>query len=146
MQKPHLRMSQINAPRADRFHNESRNWGIKMSETTTAQRCYLIVMQQVLVAQDLALTISDYDASAIVKIAGTHAEAEAALLNIAQMELAFVADAPSRFMQSSLAQSIRARGGRVILLGEEAEEDGPTQHWGVLNQPFTTDAVLQHLD
>jgi hypothetical protein len=138
-------MSQFNARLAQRFHKHADKWRMWMSDTNGAPRTYLIVMQQVLVAQDIALTISDHDPGANVIIASTHAEAEAALVTVADLVLAFVADAPWQFMASSLGQAIMARGGRVVLLGEAAEEAGPTAQWGVLDQPFTTDAVLKHL-
>ena len=117
-----------------------------MSENMSgAPRTYLIVMQQVLIAQDLALTIADHDPRANVIVASTPAEAEAALAPVAHVVIAFVADAPSLFQESTLARTITARGGRVVLLGDEAEDIGPTPQWGVLDQPFSTDAVLKHL-
>jgi hypothetical protein len=117
-----------------------------MFDTLIAPRTYLIVMKEVLIAQDLALTIADYDTNASIIIASTHAEAEAALATVNSLEMAFVANAPSQFKTSMLARTIRQRNGRVVLLGSEAEEVGPTQCWEVLNQPFSTDAVLKLLD
>jgi len=37
------------------------------------------------------------------------------------------------------------RGGRVVLLGVEAEAAGPSPVYDVLPQPFDTDAVLATL-
>lgn len=117
-----------------------------MLDTLNAPRTYLIVMKEVLIAQDLALTIGDYDADASIIIARTLAEAEAALTTVDEVALAFVANAPSQFVTSLLSRTIKERKGRVVLLGSEAEEVGPTRCWAVLNQPFSTDAVLKLLD
>lgn len=116
-----------------------------MSDTSITGRTYLVVLSQPLVAQDLALTIAEHDRSANLIVASTQAEAEAALIMVARLEMAFVADAPSYFMTTPLAYAIRARGGRIVLLGQEAEMAGPTQEWNVLDQPFTTDAVVKLL-
>ena len=106
---------------------------------------YLIVMREVVIAQDLALTITDSDPGAQVIIAATEAEAVAALGSVQSLVLAFIADRPARFARSGLARAVAQRGGRVVLLGDEAEATGPTKAWDVLEQPFNTDAVLAKL-
>lgn len=106
---------------------------------------YLIVMREVLIAQDIAQTIADHDPGAQVIIALTVAEAIAALEPVTELVIAFIADQPARFGQSVLSVAITARGGRVVMLGEDAETTGPNRNWDVLYQPFTTDAVIERL-
>ncbi len=103
---------------------------------------YLVVVPEVLIAQDLKLTITDYDAGAQVIQATTVADAEIALTGVKALAVAFLADQPNNFANSPLARAIARRGGRVVLLGEGAKTTGPTDHWGVLQMPFSTAAVL----
>lgn len=103
---------------------------------------YLITMPEVVIAQDIACTITDHNPGATVIVAQTAAEAEAALATVAVLTLAFLAESPSTFAQSALAKSIARRRGRVVLLGDAAEAAGPTPDWAVLHQPFDTNAVL----
>ena len=101
-----------------------------------------IVLRDHLIAQDLATTITDRDPSARVIHAATPDEAVAALADIPQVAVAFVSATPADYGSSSLGPAIKARHGRVILLGIEAEAIGPSQDWGVQPQPFDTVAVL----
>jgi hypothetical protein len=56
--------------------------------------------------------------------------------------VAFVGEGPSRFAGSALAQMIQNRGGRVVLLGDEAEAEGRKAGWPVLDRPFSQSLVL----
>lgn len=103
---------------------------------------YVIVLRELLIAQDLAQTITDRDPAARVILAATPDEAVIALSDVARVVVAFVSAAPSEYIASSLGPAIKARRGRVILLGCEAEGVGATQDWDVLPQPFDTNAVL----
>jgi hypothetical protein len=143
-------MSQFNAPPSRTFHDLPKIRRMFMPEPTTVMpqrgQTYLIVMPDVLIAQDLELTIRDHDPQACVIWCKTAAGAAAALTPVASLSIAFLADQPRAFAKSHLASAIRERGGRVILLGEEAEATGPTQDWSVLHRPFSTAAVLAHLN
>lgn len=103
---------------------------------------YLIVLRELLIAQDLASTITDRDPTARVLLAATPDEGLAALAAIPRLTAAFVSATPADFASSLLGAAIRARHGRVILLGVEAEASGPSTDWDVLVQPFDTVAVL----
>lgn len=113
--------------------------------TRQAAPVYLIVLREVVIAQDLSLTITDHDPEAVVLLATTSAEAEQMLAGVEALVLAFVVADPAVFASSGLARAIAARGGRAVLLGNEAEAHGPGEGWQVLDQPFNTDAVLAHL-
>ena len=103
---------------------------------------YLVVLGDYLVAQDLAESIACHDPAAEVIVRHTMAEAVAAMESVARIEVAFVGDAPTRFAASQLAQAIRSKGGRVVLLGDEAEATGEAAGWSVLHRPFSLSLVL----
>ena len=106
---------------------------------------YLILMTEVFIAQDLALTIKEHEPTAIVMIAITAAQAVMMIDSHATLAVAFLCEQPTRFGSSELARAIAARGGHVVLLGEEAEMIGPTNGWDVLERPFSTETVMAHL-
>jgi hypothetical protein len=119
-----------------------------MSETTAgplSRGAYLVVLDDYLVSQDLAETIRYFDPEAQVIARPTTDDAVAAVAPVARIELAFVADGPSHFAASPLAGMIRCRGGRVVLLGPEAETAGKAAGWPVLHRPFSQSLVLAHL-
>ena len=106
------------------------------------QGAYLVVLGDYLVAQDLAESIVYYDPAATVIVRHTTAEALVAVDSVARIEVAFVGDAPTRFAASQLAQMIHSKGGRVVLLGDEAEATGEAAGWSVLHRPFSLSLVL----
>jgi hypothetical protein len=136
-------MSQINARISESLHKHGLNWRFPLtSGPDTLLATYLIVVGELLIAQDLALTIGDHDSTADVILASTLPQAKAALASVPHLRHAFVAASPDAFVESGLDQAIRQRGGRAILMGVEAEAAGPSPGWDVLPQPFTTDCVL----
>ena len=108
-------------------------------------RSYLVLVPEAVIATDLAQTIALFDPGAEVICVRSMVEAEAALPLVDAVEIAFVAGCPSRFVDSALHRGIAERGGRVVMLGIEAEVAGPTPVFDVLPQPFDTDAVLTKL-
>lgn len=119
---------------------------VSLISTTTNEPNYLVVIDEVLIARDIALTITDQEPEASVLIASSLTEAEEALSKVSNLVLAFVNVRPRTFAESALAQAISKRGGRVVLLGYEAEAVGPNPLWDVLMQPFDTAAVLARLN
>ena len=107
---------------------------------------YLIVLRHVLVAQDIAMTIGEFDPSARILTAASGAEALPLLRGVEHIAMAFVGKGPEGFRASPLAQAVAERGGRVVLMGEEAEAQGEAQGFAVLVRPFGTGDVLAHLD
>ncbi len=111
----------------------------------TLTRSYIVIVPETLVAEDLAETIAEFDRAAEVICARTDAAAAAALKALGRVEIAFVASTPRGFVGSTLHEEIVQRGGRVVLMGVEAERTGPTGQFDVLAQPFDTDSVLARL-
>lgn len=107
---------------------------------------YLIVLRHVLVAQDIALTIAEFDPGARVVTAASVAEAMSLLPSVERLVMAFVGRGPDAYRASPLAQAVKDRGGRVVLMGEEAEEEGEAQGFAVLARPFGTGNIMAHLD
>ena len=106
---------------------------------------YLVVMREVLIAQDLCLTICEFDPAARVILARDMNDALAKLGETLSLAVAFVEERPAPFARSGLSGAIAQRGGRVVLLGEQAEAHGPTSDWDVLHKPFATNHVLSIL-
>jgi hypothetical protein len=107
---------------------------------------YLIVLRHVLVAQDIAMTIGEFDSGARILTAASGAEALPLLEGVERLAMAFVGRGPQAFRASPLARAVTERGGRVVLMGEEAEAQGEAQGFSVLVRPFGTSDVLTHLD
>lgn len=106
---------------------------------------YLILLRHILVAQDIAMTIKEFDPAARIVTATSPAEAEERLSGIADLALAFVGQSPDAYRTSSLSRAVAQRGGRVVLMGEEAELQGESLGFMVLARPFTTANILSHL-
>lgn len=107
---------------------------------------YLIVLRHVVVAQDIALTVAEFDPSARILVARNGEEAIPMLDGVDHLPIAFLGKGPSEFRASPIAAELAARGARVVLMGEEAEARGEAEGFEVLVRPFTTDAILARLD
>lgn len=105
---------------------------------------YLVLLDDVLVAMDIAETIREIAPGASVHVFADEAEAIAALEGLRVLTQAFVAADPAGFDGSDLAKGITLRGGAVVLLGDAAEEAGATP-WPVLQRPFGRDALIAQL-
>ena len=116
-----------------------------MPEEGDGPATYLIVLRHVLVAQDIALTIADVDPQARVVTAASEAETLTKLGDVDRLAVAFVGQSPRAYEGSALAEAIGRCGGRVVLLGEEAEAEGAAMGYAVLVRPFSTGSILSHL-
>lgn len=112
----------------------------------TGTPTYLIVLRHVLVAQDIAMAIAEHDSTARVILARDEAEALPRLAEVARLAMAFVGQDPVAFRRSVLGRAVTERGGRIVLMGQEAESEGETQGFAVLARPFTTGDVLGLLE
>ena len=110
-------------------------------DKSSAQGAYLVVVSDYIVSQDLAETVADFVPDAKVIVRPTIGDALQALERVERVAVAFVGDRPARFANSPLAAMIHAKGGRVVLLGDEAEVEGPAEGWAVLQRPFSLSLV-----
>lgn len=106
---------------------------------------YLIVHNQFIVAQDIALTIADHDPAAEVLVAGDAGEGLAECSRHGRIAVAFVSSDPADFDGSALALALGDRGARVVLMGDGAEQAAASLPWAVLHRPFTAGAVADLL-
>lgn len=107
--------------------------------------CYLVLVRPALVALDIGLTLSDEAPTARIITVQTTQEASAALMSVTSLAAAFLSVSPTTSAYGELLGSIRARGGRIILIdhaAEAAEAAGLSPDWSVLERPFTSDDVL----
>ena len=118
---------------------------VPIAGDSDAPATYVIVLRHVLVAQDIAMTIADYDPKARIVVAANGADALARLEEVGRIAVAFVGKGPRAFQASPLAQALAGRSGRVVLMGEEAEAEGEAQGFAVLARPFSTGNILVHL-
>lgn len=110
----------------------------------TTEHAYLVVLDDVLVAMDIAETIREFSPGATVLVAANEAEAMTVIGGLHGLVQAFVAAEPNGFSGSALCEGIAVRGGSVVLLGDEAEE-AVAVRWPVLQRPFGRDTLLGHL-
>lgn len=109
------------------------------------QTTYLILVQSMIVTLDIRLAIADAVPSADIVVVHDAAEAGRVLHGIESIHVAFLELAPDSDTCLSLVKVVRRLGGRVVLLGDEAEDLGPRQDWMVLERPFTNDCTLAAL-
>lgn len=114
------------------------------------QDAYLIAVRNAVVLQDLADTVRDFDPSATVLTATHCAEALARLRLVERLTFAFIEAGPRRIADSQIDAEIRRRGGRMALLGDEAEDEWDVgrpegRRWPILARPFSSRAVLSLL-
>jgi len=113
---------------------------------TTPRDIYLIAVRNFVVLQDLSDTVREFDPSACLLTAGDCCSALSTLRCHDRITLAFIEGGPTRIAHLSLDAEIRARGGRLILLGDEAEDawdsaGGKAPRWPTLLRPFSAQAV-----
>lgn len=102
---------------------------------------YLILVQPMLVAVDISQAIADFVPRALVIIVQCAEEAGEALRLAKNIHVAFLGLAPDSDKGWHLAEAVRAQRGRVVFIGDEAEDRGPRPDCMVLHRPFDTDAV-----
>ncbi|SFA88170.1 hypothetical protein SAMN05421688_1446 [Poseidonocella pacifica] len=107
---------------------------------------FLIVLRQLLVAEDIADTLCDrFPGAQVERTRG----AEEALQRIEaglRADLAFVEMSPAEFDRSDLKQALLLQGARIILLGDAAELAEEAEGFPVLRRPFSTVALLRVID
>lgn len=145
-------MSQLNASNAKEFHQTSRVTSPreyrsdepeeKNVERTSDQAVYLIVLKHVVVAEDLAQIVSDFDPAAEVLQARDTATAVQAVRDIDALRVAFLIDDRHVDGWADLVSDIFDRGGRVVLIPRsEGPRTAPFDDCLILDRPFTTEMV-----
>lgn len=106
---------------------------------------YLIFVQSPVVSLDIGLVIQDLAPGANIIVVQNATTALRALARVSSLQAAFLELAPASDTCCRLAEATRLRGGLLVLLGDEAEDMGPSASWSVLVRPFTTRGVLAAL-
>ncbi|MEI4486618.1 hypothetical protein V8J36_10485 [Frigidibacter sp. MR17.14] len=114
---------------------------------TRSPRAYLVLTRHLIVAEDLAQTIAQFDPGAEV-LRARDPEAAAALLDgAARLDLAFVADARGQEGWEEFVGMLETRGAVIVLIPRD--DDRPpaddARHLA-LERPFTTEMVLDLLE
>lgn len=108
---------------------------------------YVIVLGQVVVAQDIAQAIAEFDPDATVITTPRREDAVAAVAALkGRLMLGFMNTPPRLLPEDALAQTTRERGGRVVLIHDEADTAGEADDYWVLQRPFTSEAVQDLLE
>lgn len=107
---------------------------------------YLVAVRDFVVSQDLADTVRDFDPGATILSARNCREALTAIRSGDPLALAFVEAGPDRVARARLDIAIRDRGGRLVLLGDDAEDaweigSRAGRVWPVLMRPFSSQVV-----
>lgn len=119
----------------------------KSVEHTSGHKAYLVVLKHVVVAEDLAQIVNEFDPGAeVIRVRDTSTALEA-LRGISAMRVAFLIDDRHAEGWSELVAGIVRRGGRVVLIPRsEGVETAPFDDCLILDRPFTTEMVQATLD
>lgn len=112
---------------------------------TKGRHTYLLLMEAGLVACDLTQIILAFDPGASVTLAPTVEAALAHAGDDVRLLSAILDLGPDAARSSGLARMIADRGGRVILIGNDAEMLAGSHPWPVIERPFSTESVLSVL-
>ena len=119
----------------------------KNVEHTSGRKAYLVVLKHVVVAEDLAQIVAEFDPGAEVLHMRDTPTALQAMQGIESMRLAFLIDERHVEGWADLVAGIAARGGQVVLIPRsEGIETAPFSGCLILERPFTTEMVQATLD
>jgi predicted amino acid dehydrogenase len=114
-------------------------------QRTKGRHTYLLLMEAGVIACDLTQIILSFDPGASVTLAQTVEAALAHAGDDVRLTTAILELGPDATRSSGLARVIEDRGGRIILIGDDAEATARTHGWPVIERPFSTEAVLSVL-
>lgn len=106
---------------------------------------YLIAVRDFVVRKDLEDTVLDFDPAAVVLTATSCAEALGRIRMRDKLAVVFVEAGPIKVSASGIEDMVRSRGGRLVLLGDDAEDAVDAQsagRWSTLQRPFFSQTVL----
>lgn len=101
---------------------------------------YIVKLANPVIGRDLAETLRDFDPCAEVLVVSCCAEALALTLERETISIAFIEADPADCAVTRLDAALACRGGRLVLLGDAAEEARGLR-WPVLHRPFTSEIV-----
>lgn len=101
-----------------------------------SRRTYVVVLGDYVVLQDISDTIAEHDPGSEIVACSDPSDAIRKLRGVDNVEVAFIEADPLLFGGSDLARLIEHRVGRIVLLGDAAEEGGARSIWPVLRRPF----------
>lgn len=104
---------------------------------------FLVLVEPMLVAIDISMTIAELEPRARVIVVEGVRNIGAALQGVGKLQGAFLGLAPGSDAGIRLAGEVRLRGGWLVFIGDEAEDQGPGPDWTVLMRPFTTACVAE---
>ncbi|MDP3339673.1 hypothetical protein [Frigidibacter sp.] len=113
----------------------------------SGREAYLVVLKHLVVAEDLAQIVAEFEPGAEVLRARDTTSALQAMRDIEAMRLAFLIDDRQAEGWTELVDGIVARGGRVVLIPRsEGIKAAPFADCLILERPFTTEMVQATLD
>lgn len=117
-----------------------------MLDANRTRRAYLVVFSDFVVLKDISDTIREHDAKAHVVEAAHAGEALHFICHESDVRVAFVEADPRTFEDTDIAIALRARGARIVLIGDAAEESTePRFGLSIMQRPFNAADVQRHL-
>jgi hydrogenase maturation factor len=107
-----------------------------------SRRTYLVIEPFGVIAQDLAISISDFDIHAEVRIATSLDDAEPLVHASDAVTLAVVNADPAVFAQTELASALAARRAKIVLIGDAAEQANEAAGFPVMHRPYAPESVI----
>jgi len=106
---------------------------------------YVLMLRDSFVLKDLEDTVRDYAPGAVILTASEWDEALALIEGLDRLSIAFVEAGAEAVAAAQIDARVAAMGGRIVLLGDEAEDeweaDSQASRWPVLLRPFSTQTV-----
>lgn len=118
-----------------------------MDDLSQSRETYLIAVKSFVILQDLADTVREFDRAAHILGCGHVEELPERLALTERVAIVFAEAGPRDVAALCLDEAVRMRGGRLVLLGDDAEDEwdaGPasTRRWPTLLRPFNSQSVL----
>lgn len=106
-----------------------------------AEEVFLIVADNILVAEDVRQSILEYVAGAAIIIARTHDDALASITADIKIGVAVITTPNKIFAASDLAQALSSFGTRIVLTEQWDLSFPQDPEWVVLPVPFTSQDI-----
>jgi hypothetical protein len=108
---------------------------------------FVLAVRDFLILNDLDDTIRDFDPLAMVVTLSDLDTALERIRSFDRITLAFLEAGPARLAASGLDTALAERQGRIVLLGDEAEDEWEAGHrrWPTLLRPFSTGCILAQI-